>query len=262
MYGFQLKEPKWCQQATSLVLFIDQFYCSPEAVTKKKLLNYTNCASYVRIHQSSRTRSSVHEYLSCKINCKTKHKSHALYQGHGRLASRLGTDPDQTLIGSLYHAHTSRVNNFFMSYMYRQLRWSWYMDKLPNQQVNYFHEKLPRVFALGQNLVRSSVFWYPGENAREIWLQAILREMRTRRVCVTAQSKSSYCMIAGQKVSLRCCKNQAVGRNLSLPYIPLSLPATLLQNTVCVFQNSIWPLTIPVSEYPSAELSFSLKVGK
>ena len=40
---------------------------------------------------------------------------------------------DQTLIGSLYHAHTSRVNNFFMSYMYRQLRWSWYMDKLPNQ---------------------------------------------------------------------------------------------------------------------------------
>ena len=124
MYGFQLKEPKWCQQATSLVLFIDQFYCSPEAVTKKKLLNYTNCASYVRIHQSSRTRSSVHEYLSCKINCKTKHKSHALYQGHGRLASRLGTDPDQTLIGSLYHAHTSRVNNFFMSYMYRQLRWS------------------------------------------------------------------------------------------------------------------------------------------
>ena len=169
---------------------------------------------------------------------------------------------DQTLIGSLYHAHTSRVNNFFMSYMYRQLRWSWYMDKLPNQQVNYFHEKLPRVFALGQNLVRSSVFWYPGENAREIWLLAILREMRIRRVCVTAQSKSSYCMVAGQKVSLRCCKNQAVGRNLSLPYIPLSLPATLLQNTVCVFQNSIWPLTIPVSEYPSAELSFSLKVGK
>ena len=90
--------------------------------------------------------------------------------------------------------------------------------------------------------------------------------MRTRRVCVTAQSKTSYCIIAGQKLSLRYCKNQAVGRNLSLPYIPLSLRSTLSQNTVCVFQNSqfeialvsLWPLTIPVFEYPSAELSFSL----
>ena len=114
--------------------------------------------------------------------------------------------------------------------------------------------------------MRSSAFWYPGENAREIWLRAILRDMRTRRVCVTAQSKSSYCIIAGQKLSLRYCKNQAVGRNLSLPYIPLSLRSTLSQNTVCVFQNSqfeialvsLWPLTIPVFEYPSAELSFSL----
>ena len=68
-----------------------------------------------------------------KINCKTKHKSHALYQGHGRLASRLWTDPDQTLIGSLYHAHTLRVNKFFMSYVGRQLRWSWYMDQVTKQ---------------------------------------------------------------------------------------------------------------------------------
>ena len=52
------------------------------------------------------------------------------------------SDPDQTLIGSLYHAHTSSVNNFLMSSVYRQLRWSWEMDKLPNEQVNHFHEKI------------------------------------------------------------------------------------------------------------------------
>ena len=126
MYGFQLKEPKWCQQATSLVLFIDQFYCSPEAVTKKKLLNYTNCASYVRIHQSSRTRSSVHEYLSCKSIVKPNTNPTPCTKGmeDSPLDSGQTLISDQTLIGSLYHAHTSRVNNFFMSYMYRQLRWS------------------------------------------------------------------------------------------------------------------------------------------
>ena len=96
--------------------------------------------------------------------------------------------------------------------------------------------------------------------------------MRTRRVCVTAQSKSSYLLHYSwsETQSTLLQKSSSVGRNLSLPYIPLSLPATLSQNTVCVFQNSqceialvpIWPLTIPFSEYPSAELSFSLKVGK
>ena len=109
------------------------------------------------MHRSFRTRSSVHEYLSCKINCKTKHKSHALYQGHGRLASRLGTDPDQTLIGSLCHAHTSRVNNCLMSYVHRQPRWSWYMDKLSNKQVNHFHEKLQE-FLLWGNILRDQVY--------------------------------------------------------------------------------------------------------
>ena len=59
---------------------------------------------------------------------------------------------DQTLIESLYHAHTSRVNNCLMSYVHRQPRWSRYMDKLPNQQVNHFHEKLPEFLLMGKIL--------------------------------------------------------------------------------------------------------------